>query len=69
MQEKFEKMSRQPENYARRCFTNEKEFIEEYTVKNKFKEVFQDSSEYTILQKSYVFKAESVIDNLVKIWR
>lgn len=65
MQEKFEKMSRQPENYARRYFTNEKEFIEEYTVKNKFKEVFQDSSEYTILQKIVMFsRAESVIGQL-----
>lgn len=65
MQEKFEKMSKQPENYARRYFTNEKEFIEEYTVKNKFKEVFQDLGEYSILQKIVMFaRADSVIGQL-----
>ena len=65
MQGKFETMSKQPENYSRRYFTNEKEFIEEYTVKNKFKEVFQDSSEYSILQKIVMFsRADSVIGQL-----
>ena len=65
MQDKFDKMTKQPENYVRRFFTNERDFIENHIVKHKFKEVFTDYGEFSVLEKIVMFsRADAVIGQL-----